>query len=66
MIIVSLTNQNQQLLQTLSFPREGGGFEEGDTFSMEQNDGVFEEGQVVFEFDEIDKDLLEGVDHDAI
>jgi hypothetical protein len=29
---------------------------------MEQNDGVYEEGQVIFEFDEIDKDLLEGAD----
>jgi hypothetical protein len=29
---------------------------------MEQNDGVYEEGQVIFEIDEIDKDLLDGVD----
>jgi hypothetical protein len=29
---------------------------------MEQNDGVYEEGQVIFELDEIDKDLLEGVE----
>jgi len=29
---------------------------------MEANDGIYEEGQVIFEIDEIDKDLLEGVE----
>jgi hypothetical protein len=38
-------------------------FKEGDTFSMEGNDGVYEEGQVIFEVDEIDQDLLEGADN---
>jgi len=30
---------------------------------MEQNDGVYEEGQVIFEIDEMDQDLLEGAEN---
>ena len=40
-------------------------FAEGDTFSMESNDGVYEEGHTIFSLDEFDKDLLEEAEGNA-
>ena len=69
MVIVGLTNE-VTLLRQLSYSHDASGpelaFKDGDTFSMEQNDGVYEEGQTIFEIDEIDRDLLEGAESDAL
>lgn len=59
-IIVYLTNQNQDLQNSASnFQPRPTPFKDSDTFSMEQNDGVLAEGEVIFEIDDFDKDLLE-------
>lgn len=62
MIIVNLTNQNL-LLSQMSNSLEPAGFKDGDTFSMEANDGVYDEGQTIFDLDEFDKDLIEEVEN---
>jgi len=62
--LIHQTNQIQLLTQLSYSPSEPGGFADGDTFSMENNDGVIENGSVIFEIDEFDLDLLEGADLD--
>jgi flavin-dependent dehydrogenase len=34
-------------------------FKDGDTFSMERNDGFHDEGETIFDLDEFDRDLIE-------
>lgn len=59
---MNLTNQVNLLTQLSYSPSAPTGFADGDTFSMEQNDGVFEDGVTIFEVDEFDKELLEGAE----
>ena len=46
------------MLSQISSSVEPTPFADGDTFSMEANDGVYEEGQIIFDLDEFDKDLI--------
>lgn len=56
---MGLTNQTQLLNQQLLYsPSDQSGFVDGDTFSMESNDGVHEDGDTIFEVDDFDRELL--------
>jgi hypothetical protein len=68
--MVAQVNQIQQLTYQLSLSPDSRsttsqlGFPEGSTVSMESNDGYIDEGQVIFNIDEHDMDLLDGAELD--